>query len=189
MSHLSWSVWTGGIITVSGIRDTVEVHVEIEQADKVFKLRRFPRESNIPNLANDYFFPFTFAGVAFFPVLPESTFPPSTLTLLGQTHGMMSSSACYLEVLSLLPFKLASNSFSRRPISSASSPSSCTGILRNPARIPRAAFPFFVAPGVSFALYLYRVNADQGAHTAIASEMMSPGFGQATKSLNERSSS
>ena len=55
--------------------------------------------------------------------------------------------------------------------------------------IALAALPFFVAPGVNLTLYLYRVNADHGAHTVTASEITSPLLGAATNSFTDKSSS
>ena len=60
---------------------------------------------------------------------------------------------------------------------------------RNPPIIALAAFPFFVVPGVSLTLYLNRVNADQGAHTATASEIISGDFGDVMNPFSERSRS
>jgi hypothetical protein len=60
---------------------------------------------------------------------------------------------------------------------------------RNPPIIALAAFPFFVAPGINLTLYLYLVNADHGAHTAMASEIISADFGEAMNPLSERSRS
>src|SRR5271154_811755 len=52
-------------------------------------------------ISTNHFFPFPFSGTFFPPPFPPSPFPPppTTLTLLGQIHGITSSSTAPISTL------------------------------------------------------------------------------------------